>query len=399
MRYAHPHHNTTGGVWGLLRRRKHVLYIVILLFCLFFALNVLIANGYLPFSSSTVLPAQPEEDSHGKTTPPIQIIKDEPIQQQINNNNPTPPPPPTTVVVTPTTTTPKTTTTPSSPSSSSTSSSNSIVKTSDYHPIYNQLLSKLAPGYDPSSFFIAIVATDRPQYLTATLRSLSQVLYWNRENTVVYQYGDDAKINQIVSTFKLKQIKNPKTTMIDGRPVSEGAEHISYHYRFVMNHVFSNNPRLKHFIIVEDDMLFAPDFLFYFAQLAPVMDKDPMVYAISAYNDNGFMGKATLDNMVYRTDFFIGLGWLVSRKHWTEEWSRHWPRSHWDHFLRASNNRKGRHTLYPEVSRVYHSGYQGTHSTVAMYEQYFRDIVLNSHGFAPLGFQKLHLRMKTTRNM
>jgi hypothetical protein len=175
---------------------------------------------------------------------------------------------------------------------------------------------------------------------------------------------------------------------INGQAVKEGAEHIAYHYKFVFRHAFDNNPDKKHIIVVEDDFLFAPDFLLYFAQTAPILDNDPTVYAISAYNDNGFMGKAHDDNLVYRTDFFIGLGWLVSRKHWKGEWESRWPRSHWDHFLRSPGNRRNRQTIYPEVSRVYHSGYQGTHSTVAMYEQYFRDIVLNSHGYAPLGVDK-----------
>jgi len=112
---------------------------------------------------------------------------------------------------------------------------------------------------------------------------------------------------------------------------------------------------------------------------------DPTVYAISAYNDNGFSGLVKHDNMVHRTDFFIGLGWLVSRKLWETEWKPKWPNNHWDHFLRLPYNRKKRQTIYPQIPRVYHSGYAGTHADMSFYERYFRNIHLNLNGYAPLG--------------
>ncbi len=240
----------------------------------------------------------------------------------------------------------------------------------------------------PEDFIVAIVAANRPQYLGATLRSLQQVLYWNKTNTVIYQYGDDKRINMIANSYEIKQVKNPVVVEFQGKAITEGAEHIAIHYRFVIDHVFANNPKARYFLIVEDDMIFAPDILLYFAQVGPLMDKDQSIYSISAYNDNGFAGRVEQDNMVYRTDFFIGLGWLVSRRHWEEEWRHSWPRTHWDHFLRNPMNRKERQTLYPEISRIYHSGYRGTHSTVALYEKYFRDIKLNLHGYVPMGVSK-----------
>ena len=42
-------------------------------------------------------------------------------------------------------------------------------------------------------------------------------------------------------------------------------------------------------------------------------------------NDNGFIDHVKYDNLVLKTDFFIGLGWLVSAKHWKNEWERIWP--------------------------------------------------------------------------
>ena len=264
-----------------------------------------------------------------------------------------------------------------------------IFKVSEYNPVYEQFIkSEITSEYHPSSFMIAIVATKRPYYLEATLRSLQQVLYYNKKNTIIYQYGDDKVIGQIARKYDISMVNNPVINIYEGRPLTEGAEHISLHYKFIIGHMFRSNSNIKHFIIVEDDMLFSPDFLLYFAQTAKYIHQDSSIYAISAYNDNGMQGKVKYDNLVYRTDFMIGLGWLVSRRIWEDEWQHKWPRSHWDHFLRADNNRRGRQIIFPEVPRIYHSGYTGTHSTVALYERYFRNHLLNPNGFAPLGIGK-----------
>jgi hypothetical protein len=102
------------------------------------------------------------------------------------------------------------------------------------------------------------------------------------------------------------------------RPLHEGAANIAAHYKFIMGDMFSHHSTSKHILLVEDDMIFAPDFLLYFAQLAPVMDVDSSVWCISSWNDNGFAGHARDAATVYRTDFFIGLGWLMPRRVWNE---------------------------------------------------------------------------------
>ncbi len=364
MRYQ----SQSGGssFWSMLGKRRKPILLLLALFCLFFVFNVFISHRKLPFSfinDNNHSHSDTDRNNDGNEHNGHGNNDQQPQPQQQDQSSQ------------------------SSTTTSSTTATIASIKNDAYHPIYQQLVNRLESGYHPSLFHVAIVATDRPQYLRKTLESLSTVLYWNKDRTTVYQYGDNEQVNAIIAEFGLRQVKNPRVQSIDGRVIGEGAEHIAYHYAFIMRHMFQSVPshQMKHFVIVEDDMLFAADFLLYFSQLAPVMDHDDTIYAISAFNDNGLLGKVSLDNMVYRTDFFIGLGWLVSRRHWEQEWSKTWPRTHWDHYLRSPQVRRNRQTLYPEVSRVYHSGYQGTHSTVAMYEQYFRDTVVNSHGFAPLG--------------
>lgn len=44
-------------------------------------------------------------------------------------------------------------------------------------------------------------------------------------------------------------------------------------------------------VIVEDDLLFSPDFLEYLETNAPVLERDPTTLVLSAWNDNGYAGR------------------------------------------------------------------------------------------------------------
>lgn len=74
---------------------------------------------------------------------------------------------------------------------------------------------------------------------------------------------------------------------------------------------------------------------------------------ISAWNDNGKEGliNTTAADLLYRTDFFPGLGWMLSSKLWAEL-SPKWPTSFWDDWIRNPEQRKNRACIRPEVSRT-----------------------------------------------
>mmetsp|Transcript_4098 Transcript_4098/g.6075 ORF Transcript_4098/g.6075 Transcript_4098/m.6075 type:complete len:715 (-) Transcript_4098:13-2157(-) len=251
-----------------------------------------------------------------------------------------------------------------------------FVMNKPHHASYDKI--DFSKTKHPSKFKIAMVTTDRPHYFKVALESLSNVVFFDKDQLSIYEYGSSAETKKIVNENNLHHVVNPR------KHFGEGAMHIAHHYKFVMEDMFKRFPGDDAILIVEDDLMFSPDFLIYFSDMYPLL-KDPTVYAISAYNDNGFKGLVHNDNMVYRTDFFIGLGWLVKRQLWEGEWRARWPASHWDHFLRQRHVRKNRHTLYPEISRVYHIGYKGTHSSINMYNQYFRNILLNGNGHARVG--------------
>lgn len=77
-----------------------------------------------------------------------------------------------------------------------------------------------------------------------------------------------------------------------------------------------------------DDLEVAPDFYDYFLGTHDLLLKDPSLWCVSAWNDNG--KEALVDTshpeLLYRTDFFPGLGWMLTRDLWSEL-SVKWPKS------------------------------------------------------------------------
>jgi len=57
------------------------------------------------------------------------------------------------------------------------------------------------------------------------------------------------------------------------------------------------------------------------------MKKDPTIWCVSAWNDNGKPNliNETAYDMLHRTDFFPGLGWMMNKDLWKELMVK-WPR-------------------------------------------------------------------------
>lgn len=77
---------------------------------------------------------------------------------------------------------------------------------------------------------------------------------------------------------------------------------MSHAYFNMLGHLFSLRELVAadHVVVLEDDLLPAPDFVHYFTQAACLVDRDPTVYAVSAWNDNGHWGRAADEARVFR---------------------------------------------------------------------------------------------------
>ena len=63
----------------------------------------------------------------------------------------------------------------------------------------------------------------------------------------------------------------------------------------------------------------------YFNQLMPLLDKDPSVYCISAWNDQGYRHSTSDEHLLYRVETMPGLGWMLTARLFKEELEPVWP--------------------------------------------------------------------------
>ena len=112
-----------------------------------------------------------------------------------------------------------------------------------------------------------------------------------------------------------------------------------------------------------------------------MLDQDPSIWCVSAWNDNGKAGLIESDenSKLYRSDFFPGLGWMITKKLW-QELGPKWPAGFWDDWMREPAQRKDRVCIRPEISRTKTFGRIGV-SQGQFFDQHLKFIVLNDKKF------------------
>jgi alpha-1,3-mannosyl-glycoprotein beta-1,2-N-acetylglucosaminyltransferase len=213
---------------------------------------------------------------------------------------------------------------------------------------------------------------------------------------IISQDGRDEGVAKVAADFKekLNQVGVPLIHMqhergssnLRGVSPSQAYEALARHYGWGLTRLFSGAaypvqqtlwPIPDRVIILEEDLHIAIDFFDYFNATAPLLDNDPTLLAISAFNDNGKRDKVVNETRLLRSDFFPGLGWMMTRKLWQNELSIKWPKVYWDDWLREPQQRQGRHIIRPEVSRTFHFGTEGGASG-NQFGAHHSDILLNS---------------------
>jgi hypothetical protein len=225
---------------------------------------------------------------------------------------------------------------------------------------------------------IVLLTCNRADLLNQTLKSLLETRNIFKENILISQDGSLQAVADIAKHYGLALIQDRKGKGLrGGAGGNDMSSPIALHYKFSLTKAFEMFPEAPALIIVEDDLLFSPDFLDYFEAVGPILDVDSSVLAVSAWNDNGFIGKVKVPLNLVRTEFFPGLGWMLSRRLYLEELEQKWPQQHWDHWLRSPEVHKGREIVHPEVPRTYHNGVKGTFMNLETHNRYFRDIAYN----------------------
>lgn len=217
-----------------------------------------------------------------------------------------------------------------------------------------------------------------------TLRQVARYLRKEERFKVILSqdgfHEETAEELQRFSTYHgFSFIQQPdQTRLTAGRAIFniEGYHRISRHYKWALSMVFE---RFNHtaVIIIEDDLDIAPDFFEYFAATLQVLKQDPSLFCVSAYNDNGKPYHVSESpDVLHRTEFFSGLGWLLTRDVW-QEWHRSWPKAFWDDWVRAPAQRRGRACIRPEISRSRTFGREGV-SRGQFFDRYLKDVRLNN---------------------
>lgn len=148
---------------------------------------------------------------------------------------------------------------------------------------------------------------------------------------------------------------------------------IANHYYAVFEKIFTKMG-ITHAIFLEEDLVVSPDFLALFRSTAWVLDQDPTIWCVSAWNDFGFRNIVSDQCRLTRTTYFPGLGFLLRRDAWLKMRGS-WPgvvSMGWDYWFRVAFRSLGKECVVPEVSRSRHISTIGssvTKSLVQMFEK------------------------------
>ncbi|GAB1604249.1 alpha-1,3-mannosyl-glycoprotein 2-beta-N-acetylglucosaminyltransferase-like isoform X2 [Argonauta hians] len=232
---------------------------------------------------------------------------------------------------------------------------------------------------------VLMIACDRIQ----VKRSLDQLIKYRKDRfrfpIVVSQDCGHVPTSIVIDQYKdqVTHIKHPDLSDINlpwPQTKFQGYYKIARHYRWAINQVLVKL-NFSAVIIVEDDLDISPDFYEYFAATYRILRADPNLWCVSAWNDNGKEGMVSDDsNLLYRTDFFPGLGWMMERRTWLELEPK-WPKTFWDDWMRHPEQRKNRVCIRPEICRTSTFGRRGV-SRGQFFDKHLKFIKLNQQ-FVP----------------
>lgn len=209
---------------------------------------------------------------------------------------------------------------------------------------------------------VVILASSRPSLLEQSLNSLLQLRGIDKYQVFISQDGEDNAVTEVAQRFAKKHdfVRHVHNDMHDDK--KDALHKIADHYKFVFTLLFERELGVNHAILIEEDMLLSPDFLTFFETTAPILDEDPTLFAISSWNDNGYLQMDLDPSKLLRTRWFPGLGWMLRRELWVKELKNKWPAYNWDHWMRVDAQLQGRDCIVPELSRNHNIGTVGTNS-------------------------------------
>lgn len=226
---------------------------------------------------------------------------------------------------------------------------------------------------------ILVIACNRPQVQRCLDSLLRHRPLEEKFPIIVSQDCGHEETARVIGGYgkKVHSIKHPDLSDITLPGASsdlKGYFKLSRHYKWALTQAF-DIMQYDTIIIVEDDLEVAPDFFEYFEATESLLEKDPTLWCVSAWNDNGKKENVRGNDLLYRSDFFPGLGWMLKKTLWYELRPK-WPASFWDDWMRHPEQRKERACIRPEIPRVATFGKTGV-SKGQFFEEHLQYIKLN----------------------
>ncbi|KAK3868636.1 hypothetical protein Pcinc_025989 [Petrolisthes cinctipes] len=202
---------------------------------------------------------------------------------------------------------------------------------------------------------VVVVTANKPHHLYRLLRNLFSIDGGGQTEVLVAADGGGGE------TLALAQVLG--VAAVAHRPQGLDSNRTNTNVRFALYTVFSHFPQADKAIVLEDDLILSPDFFSFFHQASWILNNDPTVFCVNAFNSNSLPVTASDTTRLLRSESFPMYGWMVRRNYARQivvNWIPLGP-GDWDWWLMGSWAQRGRDVVSPEVSRTRHAGNAGAH--------------------------------------
>ena len=188
-----------------------------------------------------------------------------------------------------------------------------------------------APATAGAARAVLVICYNRPEYLARTLSSVLAALPARARPWVyVSQDGAVPEVTAVIDAARsafasaapdvpFVHLQHAQSAANAARGAMAGYYALAQHFGWALRDVFGRgHPRA---ILIEDDLALAPDFFEYFEAVAPLLDEPGSdLLGASAWSDLGQPAfvDAAAPAAVFRSDFFGGLGWMLTAAVWAE---------------------------------------------------------------------------------
>jgi len=232
------------------------------------------------------------------------------------------------------------------------------------------------------SIYVAVMATHRPYYLYRTLRSLAFARGVIPENVMVYLENDrNPELEALVGLlgFTVRYVPTRSSSRIHlviGNRVMD-----------ILDDVFTTFMEAGYVLFLEEDLESSPDIFRYFGRTHKLLEMDPTLLSISAFNQLSSINTSYATDAAYRVDAFSGSGFLLRRETYERDvkpiWPEHAWKDEWDFFM-DKVVRKERENIVPDVNRVYHIGRDSQFINTDLFDNYYKNMSVNPDPAASL---------------